>query len=370
MRRVLLFVDHAAADFERYRSRLASKARELGFEVVVALPDAPAERAFRTCRFYLTRCSTSPADEARTLVSILRLYRAHRPSLVHLFGVKPALYGGIAARLFPTGPVVSTFTGLGHLFQDQSSGLVRNAAIAGLRYASRKKSSHVVCQIEEDRDVLLRHGIGAAPRMRLIEGLGVDLDLFRATPEPAGPPVVLMAGRLLADKGVHDFVRAAETLRARGVHARFVLLGEPDRGHPSALPPTVLDELKRSQTIEWLGWKTDMPRWFAQSHVICLPTSYGEGIPRVLLEAAASARAIVATDLPGCRKIVNDGVTGLLVHPGDHAKLADALATLIADPARRAQMGIAGRRRVENLFGRDHMAAQYLSLYDECLRAA
>jgi glycosyltransferase involved in cell wall biosynthesis len=122
-------------------------------------------------------------------------------------------------------------------------------------------------------------------------------------------------------------------------------------------------------SIEWLGWKHDMPRWFAESHVICLPTSYGEGIPRVLLEGSASARAIVATDLPGCRRVVRHGDTGLLVRAGDPEQLADAIETLVRDAALRSRMGAAGRRRTAALFDESVIATKYLALYDR-LRVA
>lgn len=373
-RHTLLIVDHAAEDFERYRSGLARSAAARGLRVVVALPDAAGTAAhggeFDIHPFHLARLSTSPADDLRTLAALIRLYRRTRPRIVHHFGVKPALYGGLAARVAGVAAVVSTFTGLGYLFQQgghRPSRITRGVAIAGLRHGLRSPSRYVVCQIEEDRRTLLRNGIGAPERARLIEGLGVDLERFRPVPEPPGPPVVVLAGRLLASKGVHDFVFAAEALRRRGVHARFVLLGEPDAGHPSAIPTASLERWNRSGAIEWHGWAHDIPRWLAQSHVICLPTSYGEGIPRVLMEGAAAGRSVVASDLPGCRAVVSHGETGLLVRAGDRQQLAEALATLIENPSLRARMGAAGRQRAERLFDQHRMIARYIALYEECL---
>jgi hypothetical protein len=185
MPRRLLLVDHTLADFERSRLALARRARASGFEVSVALPDASSRaNEFDVHTFHLARCSTSLRDELRTLATLAEVYARVRPSLVHHFGVKPALYGSIAARLTGVRSVVSTFTGLGHVFRDDASRVTRALAIAGLRVGLRSRSSHIVCQIEQDIDVLLRCGIGARGRMRLIEGLGVDLARFHATPNP------------------------------------------------------------------------------------------------------------------------------------------------------------------------------------------
>src|SRR5262249_42452818 len=146
---------------------------------------------------------------------------------------------------------------------------------------------------------------------------------------PNGLPVVLMASRLLWEKGVGEFIAAAKTLRTRGMRARFVLVGEPDRGHPSAVPVAILEHWRNAGDVEWPGWQDDMPTSIAQSHIVCLPSYYGEGVPRILLEAAASGRPIVATDTPGCREIVRHGHNGLLVPVRDIAALAGAIEGLI-----------------------------------------
>src|SRR5262249_40107504 len=147
--------------------------------------------------------------------------------------------------------------------------------------------------------------------------------------EPDGSPVVLMASRVLWEKGVGEFVTAARALRARGVRARFVLVGEPEQGHPSAVPMRTLEHWRHAGEVEWPGWRRDIPACMAQSHLVCLPSYYGEGVPRVLLEAAASGRPIVTTDSPGCREVVRDGENGLLVPARDAEALARALAQLI-----------------------------------------
>src|SRR5262249_12301663 len=158
-----------------------------------------------------------------------------------------------------------------------------------------------------------------------------------------GRPVVLMASRLLWSKGVGEFVTAARVLRNRGIRARFVLVGEPDSGHPSAVPVRTLAHWREARYVEWPGWQLDMPALIAQSHIVCLPSYYGEGVPRILLEAAASGRPIIGTDTPGCREIVRHGHNGLLVPAGDGEALAGAIAQLIENAPLRADMGNRGR---------------------------
>ena len=160
-----------------------------------------------------------------------------------------------------------------------------------------------------------------------------------------------MACRLLWEKGVAEFVVAAQALRARGTQARFVLVGEPDQGHPSAVPVSLLNRWNDSGDVEWLGWRDDVPQLIRNSHVVCLPWSYGEGVPRILIQAASSGRPIVTTNSSGCREVVRHGENGFLVPPRDGGALADAIATLLDSPSLRLTMGKRGRERAVEEFG-------------------
>jgi glycosyltransferase involved in cell wall biosynthesis len=282
----LLFVDNQVNDFLQYRMVLARALQEAGFDVHVAVPREPglediSRQGMAVHTIYLRRLSTRPLDELRALVCLIRLYRRLRPTLVHHFCLKPILYGGIAARIGGVPAAVSTLMGLRALFSRRTVKVrvLRSIIVRGLRVCFSQENHCIIAQNPDDRDWLIARGIVPGDRAVLIRGSGVDLSLFTPQPEPDGPPVVLMASRLLWDKGVGEFVAAARALRARGSRARFVQLGEPDDGHPSAVPLPTVEHWRDAGHVEWLGWRHDMPAFMAQSHVVCLPSYYGEGVP-------------------------------------------------------------------------------------------
>lgn len=370
-------VNRAASDFLQNRAVLARALRDAGFEVHVAVPREPgAEQAalegFPVHFYRLQRKSMRLDEELRCVRSLFTLYREVKPTLVHHMGVKPALYGGLAARLAGVPAVVSLFTGLGYLFstRGRTGRLLRPWVERGIRLGLRHPNCCVVFQNPDERARLLRGGPGTEARGVVIAGSGVDTTTFAPSPEPAGPPVVLMAGRLLWQKGVGEFVAAARALRTAGSNARFVLVGTPDPGHPSAVPWSRLVEWQRQGVVEWLGWRRDMAELIARSHVACLPSYYGEGMPRFLLEAAASGRAIVTTDCSGCREVVRHGVNGLLVPPRDPEALAAAIGSLLADPERRAAMGARGRQLATGQASVEQVIDANLSIYHALLTRA
>ena len=196
----------------------------------------------------------------------------------------------------------------------------------------------------------------------MVLGSGVDLTQYPAAPLPSGGPVVMMAARLLATKGVREFVAAARQLRAQGLNARFWLVGEIDGENPASIKSDELRVWKEEASIELLGHRDDMAKLMAQVHIVVLP-SYREGLPKVLIEAAACGRAVVSTDVPGCRDAVEAGVTGLLVPAKDVGALADAIERLVKDSQTCADMGRAGRLRAERLFDVNAVVATHLEIY-------
>ncbi|WNM60277.1 glycosyltransferase family 4 protein [Candidatus Nitrospira neomarina] len=369
-----LFVDTQVDDFLMYRMGLARKVQEAGFEVHVALPREPGMETISRVGIivhpiFMRRLSMGAFDELRCLISLLRLYRRLRPTLVHHMCLKAVLYGGIASRVVGVPAVVSTLYGLGYLFSTQTvkTYVLRSIVMVGLRFAFGHKNHRVIVQNSADRDWLLSKYNLACEVAVLISGSGVDLSLFKPKPEPDGPPVVLLVSRLLWIKGISEFVAAARAVRARKIPARFVLIGEPDNGHPSAIPVRTLEHWRDTEDVDWLGFRHDLPVLIGQSHIVCLPTIYGEGVPRILQEAAACGRPIVASDIPGCREIVRHGQNGMLVPVGDLNGLIGALVQLIENAPLRATMGTRGYALAVAEFSLEKVIDLNLAVYNSLL---
>lgn len=369
----LLFIVTEDWFFCLHRLSLAVAAKRAGFEVSVATRVAEhgtviESAGLRLIPLRLSRRSRNPLTEARLIADLVGLYRRERPDIVHHVAMKPVIYGSLAARLTGRRAVINALTGLGFLFTSDrlSARLLRPLVEAAFRGLLNAPICRTIVENPDDLRQLTDDGVVEPERIRLIRGSGVDLAKFSPSPEPEGPPLVVLPARMLWDKGVGEFVDAARRLREEGVQARFALVGQRDPENPSAIAEAQLREWARSGVVEYWGFRSDMPKVFAQCHIVCLP-SYREGLPVSLLEAAACTRAIVTTDVPGCREAVRDEENGLLVPRGDSAALAAALSRLIADPALRRTMGARGRARAEKEFSVDSVVAQTLSLYREML---
>jgi glycosyltransferase involved in cell wall biosynthesis len=370
----LLFVVNCAAFFLSHRRPIADAARALGYDVHVATADGPAVVDIVAAGYPhhvlpLTRWSTGPISECRTLLSLIGLYRRLQPDIVHHVTVKPVIYGGIAARIARVPAVVSAISGLGYLFADADCGSARERM--GLinklyRAALGHSNSCVIFQNSDDRRVLTARGIASARHQVLIPGSGVDLNHYCPAAEPDGVPMVVMASRLLWQKGVGEFVEAARLLKEGEVKARFLLVGGLDPGNPNSVPRETLQAWAAEGVIEWTGFRTDIADVFRQSHVVVFP-SYREGVPKVLLEAAACGRPIVTTEVPGCRDVVRDGENGFLVPAEDAAALASKVRVLIEDGALRRRMGAVGRRRAEREFCVREVVRRHLEIYASLL---
>ena len=215
-----------------------------------------------------------------------------------------------------------------------------------LRLALGGRRARLVLQNPDDVALFARARIVDPARVRLIPSSGVDCTRFQppAAARAPGPSRVLLAARLLWDKGLAEYVAAARTLRSEGREVAFQLAGDPDPGNPASVPVDTVREWQAEGVVEWLGHVEDMPALLAQADIVVLP-SYREGLPRTLIEAAACARPLVATDAPGCREVVTGGVDGLLVPVGDGDALARAIARLLDDPALAARLGLAARAK-------------------------
>lgn len=361
--------------FCSHRLPVARAARDAGYEVVVATRVADhgeqiAREGFRLVPLSWRRGSMNPLREIGALREVIALYKREQPDLLHHVAIKPAVYGSIAARAAGSPPVVNMVAGLGYVFT--SRGAKPRAMAVVLRYALKRmlqpSNSRLIFQNPDDESLLTEVCRPRPGQMVLIRGSGVDLDAFTPTPEP-DQLVATMVSRMLWNKGVGDLVDAAQILRRRGEPVRVEIVGAPDTENPSSIPESQLRDWDREGTVRWSGHRDDITRVWSSSSIAVLPTTYGEGVPKALLEAAASARPIIATDTPGCREIVRDGENGLLVPVHDPGALADAIVRLARDAELRRAMGMRGRRIVEEEFSESLVVKQTMDVY-RSLRAA
>lgn len=372
----LLIVANELESFFNHRLPIARAAQAAGYDVHVALEEATAARERDTDGFAfhalpLARGFAAPWREAAALWRIDRLVARLGPGIVHAFTLKPVLHAGLVTRARGIAFVASV-TGVGSFFLGTSrrDRVIQGALMPALGFALGGARRIAIVQNPDD-EALVTQALRVPPTsVELIRGSGVDLDVFAPAPSPPpAPPVrIVLAARMLADKGVREFVEAARLLRHTAPDAQFILAGGLDPANRSAIARTELDAWAREPNIEWTGHVSDMAALYRSAHIACLP-SYREGLPKALLEAAACGLPVVTTDAPGCREIVVDGRTGRLVPVRNAAALARALAALIADPALRTEMGAAGRDFVADGLSVEAVVGRIVSVYRRLERA-
>jgi glycosyltransferase involved in cell wall biosynthesis len=365
----LLYLETEDWAFCQHRLPLARAARDAGYRVGLIAPESGRGAEIRAEGFdffplEMQRTGLNPLEEARAVARIAAIYRRERPDIVHHVALKSALYGTLAARACRVPAIVNSITGLGYAFtgEGMKRAALRLVISNLLKVALHSRRVRVVFQNPDDRALFLGRGIVDPARCAIVRGSGVDTDRFVPSPEPDGPPVVLLAARLLWDKGIGELVEAARVLRGEGLPLRVVLAGDPDPANPACIPRATLDGWRDEGLVELPGHVKEMPALLRGAHVACLP-SYREGLPLFLLEAAASGRPCVAADVPGCREAVRHGENGLLVEVRDGRALADALRTLVADPALRKRMGERGREMALAHFGTRQVTRSILDIY-------
>jgi glycosyltransferase involved in cell wall biosynthesis len=319
------------------------------------------------------RRSTNAWNELRTLASLYKLYRTHRPDLVHHIALKPVLYGSLVARVAGTRRVINAVAGFGYSFVagGPRAAIARRILRASFAHMSNQPDARVLVQNPDDERVLKDSGLVRADRLVVIPGSGVDVDRYAPAPdgEPAGVPRVTLVSRMLWSKGVGDFVEAARLLKAKGVEFEAVLVGDPDPDNPQSIPDSTLRDWHDEGVVVWWGHEDDIPSVWASSHVAVLP-SHREGLPKTLLEAAACGRPMVATDVPGCREVVAHGRSGLLVPAKDPQLLAGAIENLVTDPRARTAMGRAARADAVEKFSEGVVIERVLALYRSMVEEA
>lgn len=331
----------------RFRGDLMRALVAAGHDVIVTLPDVPAELVeplaalgVRVELVPIARSSVNPLHDLRYMHELRRLYRRLGPDIVFSIMVKPAVYGSLAARMAGVPRIVAMFTGLGYAFDAPRSPRQRIAALAarGLAKAAMRSVDRIVFHNSDDRDLFVTKGLATADRCRVVAGSGVDLEHFKPVPLPANPSFLVVA-RLLEAKGIREFIAASARVRAEFPGVRCMLAGPRDSS-PDAVDPGLVAQALADGIIETLGEVGDVRTAISQALVVVLP-SYREGRPRAVIEAMAMGRPIITTDVPGCRETVTDGINGILVPARDATRLADAMLTFCRDPALATTMGAA-----------------------------
>ena len=359
-----------------FRLSLARRLRDLGHELILLSPDGEFGPKLREMGFDwrplpMDRRSLNPLAEARLVWRLAGVLRSERIDIVHGFTIKPAVYGALAGRLAGVRGRVNAVAGMGYVFISNSlkARILRPVVKILARFAFDSRRARLIVQNPDDHAEFVGAGVVRADRVHIIPGSGVDLSRFTAVERqraPDAPLRVLLAARMLWDKGLQEFIDAARRLHGEGRRIDFLLAGEPDAGNPASASIQDLQGWVEEGVVQWLGHVSDMAGLLGSVDVVVLP-SYREGLPKTLIEAAGCALPLVTTDVPGCREVVTDGVDGLLCPVRESGPLAVAIARLQDDPALARRLGDAARRKAMERFDEKIVIDRTLAVYREAL---
>ena len=366
----LLFLVSEDWYFMSHRLALALAARDAGFDVVVATRVSTHRTAMEALGLRVVplakmkRSSANIWNEIKCLSEILGIIRLEHPSVVHAVAIKPVIYAAIGSHVSKVPRFVAALGGLGSIFSGSGlkARLLRPLVKGLFRVLLNRENTRVILQNANDLDVMTR-GCGLLEANSvLVRGAGVDTEQYAARPIPHGVPIVMLASRMIWPKGVQEFVNAANKVKEK-MDVRFVLVGRPDRENAASVPEALLKRWNDEGAIEWWGHRSDMVETLAEATLVCLPTYYGEGVPKILLEAMSVGRPIITTDMPGCRELVESGRTGVLVERKNADSLARAIEGLLSKPDRLAVAGQEARKLVIAEYSVEQVINQTLRIY-------
>jgi glycosyltransferase involved in cell wall biosynthesis len=357
--------------FLSHRLPIALAAKQSGFDVTIVSFDTgrAAEIESHGLKFLnapFSRSGTNISEELSLVIFLKKLYKKHRPDIVHHVTLKPAIYGSLAARKVGIPIIINAISGLGYNFTDGRKGVKQLILGVLLKRAFGGSKLQFIFQNMDDVEVFKNMGmVGDDQQIHLIKGSGVDLNDFKFVPEPETEKLtILLPARMLYDKGVAEFVRAAQSLKSKYADkVCFNLAGDIDPSNPAAITEAELQAMLDAPYINWIGYQISMARVLSDHHIIVLP-SYREGLPKSLIEACAIGRPIITTDAPGCKECVTNGYNGFLVPVKDHVLIAEHLETLINDKALRFTMGKNSRTTAEEMFSIENVINRTLEIYN------
>lgn len=376
MQKKILILVNTLSFLISHRIDVIKAAQDNGYKVVIAYGELGNTTTSILSKYGvdylqvpLKRRTINPFKEIWSFFSICKIFYKHKPDIVHLITIKAYLYGGIAARIMGVPGVISAIAGLGIFFNKNNwwNFLFQKIFFLIFYFAFNHPNQKVIVQNLEDKKTLIKFISLNSKKILLFRGSGVKLSKFTNLKEKNDVITISCASRLLYEKGIFDFVSAAKIIKKKNINAKFLLAGDLDPDNPTSLNNQDLQNIIEEKVVEVLGYQKDIPALYARSHIICLPSFYGEGLPKALIEAAAASRAVVTTDIPGCRDAIILNKTGLLVPAKDPQKLADALQWLIENPKERYEMGKAGRKFAEKEFPIEKIVQNHMNIYNEIL---
>lgn len=357
--------------FLSHRLPIALEAKKRGCDVTIFSINTGRKEeiesyGFRFIALPTSRSGTNVWDEMKVVWMLYQYYKKERPDIVHHVAVKPVTYGSLAAKWAKVPKVVNALSGLGFLFINADQNTVIHKFLNLLfRYSFKNPNITFILQNQDDLKLIQDLNILDQDQIKLIKGSGVDLNLFSYTEETNKEKIsVVLPARMLWDKGVGEFLKAARKLNPlyRDTVA-FILAGDSDMENKSGISSSILEKWSKEGNVVWIGYQKDMITFLSNSHIVVLP-SYREGLPKSLIEACAIGRPIVTTDVPGCREVVEDGVNGFLVPLKDSKSLSEAIEKLILDKELRIKMGNAGRRLAEREFSLESVIQKTFEIYN------
>jgi len=370
----ILFIVSEDWYFVSHRLDVAIKAIECGYSVALLSHfsdsrDKINKLGIETLDWSLNRSSKNLFKEWSAVHDILSALDYYKPDLIHSVAMKPVLYSALATRINFNKPRIFALAGLGFIYSSERriAKILRTMVKVAFKFLFIGNQIRVILQNPDDKSLLLSVKVIDENHIRVIRGAGVNVNLYSLTPIALNLPIIVLPSRMLWAKGIGDFIDCARAVNKNGIKARFVLVGAPDTLNPDTISADQLKAWDHEGIIEWWGHQNDMPNVYQQSTIVCLPTSYGEGLPKSLLEAASCGRPIISYNVPGCREVVIDGLNGILIPLKDIDALIKATETLLNDYELCVQMGKNGRELIVKEFSLEQIANETMAVWEEVL---
>lgn len=355
--------------FLSHRLPIALAAKDRGYDVtIIAIDSGQSDRiknyGLKFISIPTSRSGLNIFSELRTLLFFIRLYRSEKPDIVHHVAMKPVIYGSLAARFTGIRKIVNAFSGMGFVFTTKNT-ILRSFIFFLFKIAFKNNRIRFIFQNQDDLQEVIQSGMIDLKYCYTIKGSGIDLQEFAYTPEPETEPIIfILPARMLRTKGVQEFVDAAKIVdHNHPGKAHFILAGMIDLENKAGIPEAQLRSMCNISAIQWIGHQDDILSQLIKAHVVVLP-SYREGIPKTLIEACAVGRAIITTNVPGCKEVVTHELNGLIVEKGQVAELALAIERLLLDKPLRTQMGKEGRKIAEAEFSIHSVIEKTIEIYE------